>query len=93
MLKSAPFEIGDLRGTVFTLEKAGDIFPVHTHGENDIHITIVAFGSVRCTGRPEIEGKILEAKPGGTLIDWKAGEPHGFVALSDGATLVNIIKQ
>jgi quercetin dioxygenase-like cupin family protein len=77
-------------GMIFTLEKSGDVFPVHSHTEADNHITIVAHGSVRVMGAHE--GVILEAKPGGTIIDWVAGEPHGFVALTDGATLVNIVK-
>lgn len=92
-LISRPFQAGRrIVGTVYTLEKAGDVFPVHTHGESDVHITILAFGKIECRGRPAIEGKILEAKPGGTIVDWKPNEPHGFVALTDGATLVNIIK-
>ena len=54
--------------------------------------TIVAFGRIRCTGRPEIEGQIIEAKAGGTVVDWDMDEPHGFIAETDGATLVNILK-
>lgn len=91
-LLSRPFSVSALSGTIYTLERTGDVFPVHTHGDADVHITIVAFGRLRCTGRPEIEGMIIEAKPGGTVLDWNAGEPHGFIAETDGATLVNILK-
>jgi quercetin dioxygenase-like cupin family protein len=84
---------GATRGTVFTFEKSGDVFPVHTHGKDDVHITIVAFGQIKCTGRPEIEGKIIEAKAGGTVLDWKPGEAHGFTALTDGATIINMLKK
>jgi len=87
---------GVQRGTEFTLEKAGDLFPVHTHTSDDIHYTIVAFGSVECYGRPAIEGRILTAKcrpeENSTIINWKAGEAHGFRAKTDGATLINIFK-
>lgn len=84
---------GKTWGNAFKFEYKGDIFPVHTHTDNDNHITVLAFGSVECTGRPEIEGLILKAKPGGTIIDWLVGKPHGFKALTDGATLVNILKK
>jgi hypothetical protein len=83
---------GNSWGAVFTLEKAGDEFPTHTHTDENNHITILAFGAVRCTGHPRYEGKEVSAMPGGTIINWKAGEPHGFVALVDGTTLVNILK-
>lgn len=89
-LISEPFEAGDLRGTKHTLEKAGDVFPVHAHGESDVHISVVARGSLRCIGRAAIEGEIIKA---GDVIDWNAGEPHGFVALDDGSVLVNVIKR
>lgn len=79
-------------GTAYLLENAGDEFPVHTHDESTIHYTILAYGSVRCTGRHSIDGVVLKAKPGGTIVNWQPGEPHGFVALEDGATLVNILK-
>jgi quercetin dioxygenase-like cupin family protein len=83
----------ELWGVAYTFEFAGDDFPVHVHNEDDIHITVLAYGAVRCKGRPEIEGKVLKAKPGGTIINWKIGEPHGFVALEDGTTLVNMLKK
>lgn len=83
---------GVQRGSVYILEKAGDEFPAHVHDQSTIHYTVVAFGAVKCIGRPEIEGAVLEAKPGGTIVNWKVGEPHGFVALTDGTTLVNILK-
>lgn len=84
---------GETWGTIFTLEQAGDRFPVHTHGVADNHITVLAHGSVRCIGHERFDGLVLEAVPGGTIVNWREGEPHGFVAISDGATLVNILKR
>lgn len=81
---------GKVWGTIFTLEHAGDVFETHVHTEETNHITALLHGSVRVTGKHE--GVVLEAKPGGTIINWTAGEPHGFVALTDGATLMNILK-
>lgn len=93
MLISRPLVVGDVEwGTIFTLEKAGDVFPTHSHSENDNHITLVAFGRLRCMGHPNHGGVEIEAAPGGTMIDWTPGEPHGFIALTDGATLVNLKK-
>ena len=79
-------------GTIYTLERAGDVFPVHSHTEADNHITALLHGSVRVLGDPGHEGMVLEAKPGGTIVNWPVGKLHGFVALSDGATLMNIVK-
>lgn len=93
MLLSRPMIVdGKTWGTVYTLEHAGDVFPEHVHTEADNHITALLFGSVRCTGHPKHDGKVLTAIAGGTVVNWKAGEPHGFVALTDGATLMNLLK-
>lgn len=80
-------------GAVYTFEKAGDIFPVHTHTEETNHITVLLFGSIRASGHEKYEGKIYEAKSGGTIINWTAGEPHGFEALVDGTTIMNIPRK
>ena len=85
---------GALWGTTYLLEKAGDVFPTHTHETEAVnHITILAFGGVRCTGHPDHEGVDLFAQPGGTIVNWIAGQPHGFTALVDGTTLVNLLKR
>ena len=80
-------------GSIYTLEREGDEFPTHVHSEADNHITALMFGSIRCMGHPKYEGVVLEAKPGGTIINWVAGEPHGFIAMTDGATLMHIRKK
>jgi len=93
LLQRALIVDGEIWGTTYTFEKAGDVFPTHTHvTEQDNHITVLAFGAIKCTGHPKHEGKILEAKAGGTIMNWKVGEPHGFVGLVDGTTIVNMRK-
>lgn len=94
MLCSRPFIVdGEMWGSIYTFEHAGDVFPTHTHTEDTNHISVLAHGSLRCTGHPKYEGVVIEARPGGTIINWIAGEPHGFVALTDGATLLNMPKK
>lgn len=94
MLVSRPLIVdGAHWGTVYTLEFKGDIFPLHTHSENDNHITILAHGSMRVEGHERYHGAELRAEPGGTILNWVAGEPHGFVALEDGTTLINLFKR
>jgi hypothetical protein len=83
---------GNLWGGVYTFEKTGDVFATHVHTEENNHITIVVYGSVRLTGHPRYEGIVVEAKAGGAIICWTAGDPHGFVAESDGATIINMPK-
>ena len=80
-------------GAIYTFEKVGDVFPEHVHTEADNHITAVLFGSVKLTGHPKYEGTVVSATPGGTVINWIAGEPHGFIAETDGATIFNILKR
>ena len=94
MLLQRPLMVdGEFWGTTYTFEKVGDEFPTHVHlTEQDNHITILAFGAIKCTGHPKHEGKVLEANAGGTIMNWKVCEPHGFVALVDGTTIVNIRK-
>jgi hypothetical protein len=83
-----PFAAGKLQGTVYTFDKAGDILPMHRHTETDVHITVVARGSFRVHG-PDIGDRQYGA---GALLDWSADVDHEFVALTDGARIVNIIK-
>lgn len=93
MLVSRPLIINDkLWGTIYELQHVGDIFPVHTHTDVDNHITALMFGSVMCMGHPKYEGKVLTAQPGGLIVSWVAGEPHGFEAITAGATLLNLIR-
>jgi quercetin dioxygenase-like cupin family protein len=79
---------GKLRGTVFTFEFAGDVLPMHRHTEADVHVTIVA------RGRLKIHGPVIGSTEygEGAVLDWSAGVDHEFVALTDNARVVNIIK-
>jgi len=83
-----PFTAGKLQGGVYTFEKVGDVLPMHRHTETDVHITIVSRGAFRVHG-PEIGDKEYSA---GALLDWSAGVDHEFIALTDGARIVNVIK-
>jgi quercetin dioxygenase-like cupin family protein len=84
---------GTTWGTIYFFEKAGDEFPVHVHDERTNHITIVTSGAIRFTGHPNHDGKIAAALPGGTIVNWRAGEPHGFVAEVDDTTIINLRKR
>lgn len=87
MLLADQFVLGDLRGTMFTFEKAGESLEKHIHDETTIHVTIVARGSVRvCSHDWE---RIAVA---GQLVDFRIGEPHEIVALEDGTRVFNILK-
>lgn len=77
---TGPFQTGKIAGVIYHF-KAGEGLPIHVHksGMNN-HITVVAKGRLVCSGRPSIEGKIIEA---GQVLDWMPDEPHGFTALED----------
>lgn len=88
MLLAKNFSTGKLRGTIYTFEHDGDVLPMHTHGPHDVHITIVAKGTVRCHG-PSI-GDHIHAE--GTVLDAEAGVTHEFIGLAPGARIINIVK-
>lgn len=81
--------LGNLKGTVYFYERAGDELPIHVHDQATNHITVISIGSFRCVGNPAIMDRVLEQ---GQVIDWPANQPHGFIALSDGAKMIQINK-
>lgn len=88
MLSIKPLEnVGDIRGAIYDFEKAGDILPKHNHDDQDVHITIVARGRLRMYSHDWSK----EASAG-QIVDFRAGEPHEFMALEDGTRIVNIVK-
>jgi hypothetical protein len=85
---------GNFWGTIYRFEKAGDVFPIHTHrSDAENHITVVMAGGVRCHGHPDHEGVELNAKEHDyPVVNWRPGEPHGFTALEDGTVIGNFRK-
>lgn len=88
-LRTKPFTAGDLVGVVYDFEVAGDELPMHNHTDEDIHITVVARGSVLMHG-PEIGNTTYVA---GAVIDMQPGFEHEFVATMDNTRIVNILKR
>ena len=86
-LLSRPLTLGKLTGTIYDFEEVGDELARHNHGEDDIHISIVARGKVKAMG----DGWETEASSG-TILDWEVGQYHAFVALEPNTRLVNIVK-
>lgn len=88
MLLPKPLHLGDIHGTIYDFEKAGDILPKHIHTENDVHITIVTKGKIKAYSH-DWE---IEATPG-QIIDFRVGEPHEIMALEDHTKIINILKK
>jgi quercetin dioxygenase-like cupin family protein len=89
MLLAKPLpRIGDLKGTIYDFEVAGDVLPKHNHTEDNVHVTIVARGRIKAYSHDwEMEATA------GQILDFKAGEPHEIMALEDGTRIVNIVKK
>ena len=87
MLQSRIINFGKLNGAIYDAPEVNDILEMHTHGENDVHITIVARGSFRVHGT----GWEMVAKAG-DVLDWKPGQAHEFIALEPNSRFVNIVK-
>jgi quercetin dioxygenase-like cupin family protein len=87
MLETKPFTLGKLTGSIYDFPEAGDVLPMHTHGEADVHITVVAKGAFLTRGA-EWEREVKA----GDVLDWRPNEAHEFIANEAGSRLVNIVK-
>ena len=89
MLSAKPLEnLGDIRGTMYDFEKAGDLLPKHNHIETDVHITIVARGKIKAYSHDwELEAVA------GQLLDFRPNEPHEIMAIEDNTRIFNITKK
>lgn len=81
-------DCGDLRGVMYTFEKVGDVLPKHNHTENDVHITIVARGSLKAYSH---DWELTATA--GQMLNFRPGEPHELMALEDNTRIFNIIKK
>jgi quercetin dioxygenase-like cupin family protein len=87
MIVQTPLQTGAISGVVIDFPAAGDMLPMHAHGEQDVHITIVTVGTIRAHG----DGWERLARPG-DVLDWEIGQHHELVAVTPGARIVNILK-
>jgi quercetin dioxygenase-like cupin family protein len=87
MLVSRAISFGKLDCTIYDAIEVGDILPMHTHEEGNVHITIISRGSFKVHG----DGWEMISKEG-DVIDWEIGQAHEFVALQPNSRFVNIIK-
>ena len=87
MLQTKPFTLGKLTGSIYDFPEIGDVLPMHTHTEADVHISIVARGSFRAHGSGW--ERVVSA---GDVLDWRANDPHEFISLEASSRLVNIVK-
>jgi quercetin dioxygenase-like cupin family protein len=87
LLSDRPITYGKLTGTIYDFPEVGDELPRHTHGQHDVHISIVARGRLLAFG----DGWEREVSAG-AVMDWEPGVYHGFRAIEANSRLVNIIK-
>ena len=87
MLPSKNMSIGKVSLVIYDFEKVGDTLPIHVHGDDNNHFTVVAKGKLRAFGNGWEQ--IIEA---GNVVDFEANDPHGFEALEDNSRIVNVVK-
>jgi len=81
-------ELGDIKGLIFDFELAGDVLPKHNHDEESAHVTIVTRGKIKAYSHDwEIEADA------GSVVDFRAGEPHEIMAVEDNTRIINILKK
>lgn len=87
MMTVKPFQLGKLTGAIYDFPEVDDVLPMHIHNEENNHISIVARGSFKAHGNGW--ERVVSA---GDVVDWKANDPHEFIALEPNSRLVNIQK-
>lgn len=88
MLLSKELRTGDISGTIFDFEQAGDVLGKHVHTEDNVHITIVARGRIKAYSHDwELEAAA------GQVLDFRPNEPHELLALEDNTRIINIVKK
>jgi len=80
--------LGQLTGTMYDFESAGDILPKHVHTAENVHIMIVTRGKVKAYSHDW--EKVATA---GQILDFRADEPHEIVSLEDNTRILNIVKK
>lgn len=88
MLLAKPLQTGDLNGSIYDFEVAGDVLPKHIHDETNVHITIVCKGKIKAYSHDWEKEAIA-----GQVMDFRAGEPHEIMALENNTRIINIIKK
>jgi len=88
LLVNALQGLGDIQGSMYDFEKAGDLLEKHNHDEETAHITIVARGKLKAYSHDWEQEAVA-----GQLIDFRAGEPHELMALEDNTRIFNIVKK
>lgn len=88
MLLNKPLELGDIRGSIYDFEVAGDVLPKHNHDETTVHITIVARGKIKAYSHDWEKEAVA-----GQIMDFRPNEPHELMALEDNTRIINIVKK
>lgn len=82
------FQSDNVSGVVYDFTEVGDVLPLHTHGSDRSHLSIILGGELLAfqTGKAD---KVLKS---GAFIDWPYDIEHGWRCLKAPARLVNITK-
>lgn len=88
LLANSLKNLGDIKGTMYDFQFVGDILPKHVHTEDDVHITIVATGTLKAYSH---DWEVIV--PAGKMIDFRVGEPHELMAMEDNTRIYNILKK
>lgn len=88
MLSVKELRFGDLNGSIYDFEVAGDVLPKHNHDESNVHITIVARGKLKAYSHDWEKEAVA-----GQILDFRPGEPHELMALEDNTRIINIVKK
>ena len=88
MLLSGTKTFGKLQGTIYDFPEVNDTLRMHSHTEQDVHITIISRGSFRTHNGKDWDITIKA----GDIVDFEPNEQHEFIALEPNSRIVNIIK-
>jgi len=82
-----PAVYGNLNCGVYDFLAEGDVLSLHTHGVDDVHISIVTVAPIMLF--TDLGERVVVP---GEILDWEPGQPHGFRFHLKPSRLFNIRK-
>lgn len=81
-------------GGSYVFTEIGDTLHEHSHDDETNHISVITDGAFDAFGRPDLDGKVLEAQKdpakNPTIIYWAPNKMHGFRARIAGSKMMQL---
>ncbi len=85
---ATPYRDGRLSGTLYTFDQ-GDVLPMHTHTQTDVHNTFIISGEIEAYGPERVWSGVYGP---GAVLSFSAEQWHEFAATKPNTKILNILK-